>query len=441
MTSIKKTRFNLVSETADGMGFGSRLVQEGYDVRMWIRNADAKSVGDNIVEKVGDFEDLLTDAARDTDVFIFDVSGNGVFADYLRQNGFPVLGGSVQADRLERDREYGADVMQQCGIDVPETVSFNSFDEGIEFVRENPDVRWVYKPSKQLGDLSPSHVSYDAEDLIEMLNNISHDVDIAHPQFELQAFEKGIAFSTELWFQNGDFIEPLTNHTLERKELMNGDIGPSGGCLGNIVWFCGGCKVCETAKQLIDWARREHYHGMLDLNVIVTPKGRVFGLEFTPRFGYDASPTLFWELIRGGLGTFFESAARGRVSMLDLREGFAGAVRVTIPPWPTEKYTAEEGVPIRGLEPKTLDDNTYWYNVKRDDDGNFCTAGAWGIVALLTSHITNPERAIAKAQDFVKDIRLKNKQYRTDLGKQFVKDLETLEAAGVEINMMVGEEK
>lgn len=415
------------------MGFGARLVQEGEDVRMWIRNPDAKSVGDNIVPKVGDFEDLLMDADRSTDIFVFDVSGNGVMADYVKQNGFAVLGGSVLADRLERDRTYGAEVMRDVDIEVPETISFTSFEEAKEFVGDNPDVRWVYKPSKQLGDLSPSHVSYDAEDLIEMLDNIAGDVDIAEPQFELQAFEKGIALSTELWFQNGEFIPPLTNHTLERKELMNEDIGPSGGCLGNICWMCEGCAACDISKQLVPWARKVRYHGMLDLNAIVTKAGRMYGLEFTPRFGYDASPTLLWELVENSLGQFFADAARGQVGSLSCRDGFAGAVRVTIPPWPTERHTAEENVPIRGIEKDVLKNSTYLYNVKENDSG-LCTAGAWGIVALFTGHSSNPMRAVVKPLEVCKGIRLKNKQYRTDLHKRFAEDMEALESAGVSVS-------
>lgn len=432
--TTKSTRFNIVSETSDGLGFAVRLTQEGYPTRMWIRSAEAKSVGDGLVDKVGDIEDMLHDADPQKDIFIFDVSGNGVIADFISHSGFAVLGGSVLADRLERDRTFGAKVMQECGIDVPETKQFKSFEDGIAFVQEHDDVRWVYKPSKQLGDLSPSHVSYDAEDLVEMLMNISNDVDIADPQFELQAFEKGIAFSTELWFQHGEFIEPLTNHTLERKELMNEDIGPSGGCLGNLTWFCGGCIVCEQAKQLTKWARKERYHGMLDLNVIVTKQGRLFGLEFTPRFGYDASPTLLWELIKGGLGSFFADAARGRVSMLDLRDDFAGAVRCTIPPWPSEKYSAEENVPIRGLKPDVQKESTYLYNVKRNDSG-LCTAGAWGIVCLFTHHSSSPQRAVQVPLEYCKELRLKNKQYRTDLHKRFMEDLEALESASVKINV------
>lgn len=434
----KSTRFNIISETSDGLGFAVRLRDEGYPTRIWIRSSDAKTVGDGLVDKVGDLEDMLHGANPETDVFVFDVSGNGVIADYVSSLGYAVLGSSVLADRLERDRTFGARVMTDCGIDVPYTKSFKSFEDGITFVQENPDVRWVYKPSKQLGDLSPSHVSYDAEDLVEMLTNISNEVDIADPQFELQAFEKGIAFSTELWFQHGDFVEPLTNHTLERKELMNGDIGPSGGCLGNVTWFCGGCKVCTQAKQLVPWAKRVGYHGMLDLNVIVTKKGQLFGLEFTPRFGYDASPTLLRQLVKGGLGNFFADAARGQLRMLDLREGFAGAVRVTIPPWPTERYTAEENIPLRGIKRDVLKESTYLYNVKRNDTG-LCTAGAWGIVCLFTAYSSNPQRALQIPLDYCKELRLKNKQYRTDLHKRFAEDMEALEAAGVEINVATKE--
>jgi uncharacterized membrane protein (DUF2068 family) len=65
-----------------------------------------------------------------------------------------------------------------------------------------------------------------------------------------------------------------------------------------------------------------------------------------------------------------------------------------------------------------------------------CTAGAWGIVALFTSHSSDPKRAVDKPLDVVKELRLKNKQYRTDLAKQFSKDLDLLSEAGIELNVM-----
>lgn len=428
---MPETRFNIISESGDGAGFAGRLVDEGYDTRLWIRDADAKSVADNMVEKVGDVEDLVDDAQPDHDIFLLDATGNGLTGDYLRDQGFAVLGGSKLADHLERDRTFGYGVMESCDIRTPETKTFTDFDRAVAFVNTHPDRRWVYKPSKQLGDLSPSHVSYDSHDLIQMLENIQQAVDIADPQFELQAFEEGVALSTELWFSHGQLIEPLTNHTLERKELLNDDIGPSGGCVGNVTYFCQGCKACDLARQLRGWAEVNQYHGMLDLNAIVTAR-RIYGLEFTPRFGYDATPTLLYELVRGGVGPFLEAAARGQIDELDLRDGFAGAVRVSIPPWPSEKYTAEENVPIRGL----VDEHApYWYNVKKDSTGHLVTAGAWGIIGLFTAHSVDARSAVAKPLDVIHELKLKNKQYRTDLHKVFVDDMEKLQTLGVNINV------
>ena len=417
------TRFNFVSETSDGFGFAYQLKQQGEDVRLWIRSSTAKQVGDNLVDKVGDLEDVLVDADPASDIFIFDVSGNGMLADALFRQGFPVLGGSVVADRLERDRIFGAEVMKQCGIDVPKTVTFSDFDKAIEFVGKNEDSRWVYKPSKTLGDLSASHVSYDAEDLIEMLTNVRDEVTIADPQFELQEFVKGIAFSTELWFDDGDLL-PLTNHTLERKELMNGDIGPSGGCTGNVVWFCDGCPVCDVVKQLQPWCRKQRYHGMLDLNVIVAESG-VYGLEFTPRFGYDASPTLLWTLFDGSLGRFLSDAARGQLSAVNTKNGIGGGVRITLPPWPSEKFDAESDVPIRGLG-RGWEDKTFLYNVKQNESG-LCSAGAWGILLLFTGYGKSVESALAEPMKMCEKVRVKNKQYRTDLVETFSKDMRRLE--------------
>jgi len=429
--SQQSTRFRLVSETSDGIGFAVRLDWEGYDVQAWIRSADAKAVGDRLITKVGDIDDLVRDADRERDVFLFDTSGNGLIADALRERGMAVIGGSGLMDRLERDREYGYAVMKECKIDVPETKSFTSFADGIEFVENNPDVRWVYKPSKQLGDLSPSHVSYDSDDLVQMLTNIEMDVDIADPQFELQAFEKGIAMSTELWFQNGEWIQPLTNHTLERKELMNDDIGPSGGCLGNIVWLCEGCAVCDVAKRLVRWCEQNRYHGMLDLNVIVA-KDAVYGLEFTPRCGYDATPTFLWEIVKGGIGEFWADVARGMAHNINLREQtYGSALRLTIPPWPTEKYMAEENVPIRGLDKdKNWQRSTYLYNVKGDKDNELVSAGAWGILLLLTHNASSVRGALRQPLERAKELKIKNKQYRTDLADRFLDDIAKLEAVG-----------
>jgi phosphoribosylamine-glycine ligase len=125
------------------------------------------------------------------------------------------------------------------------------------------------------------------------------------------------------------------------------------------------------------------------------------------------------------LGDFLADIARAQLRQFSVREdGFGAALRVTIPPWPTEKHHAEENVPLRGLP--TSDKHVYYYNVKRNEAG-LASAGAWGILLLLTGFGDTPGRALAQPSKMAKELRIKNRQYRTDLVKAFEADLEKLE--------------
>lgn len=427
-------RFNIISKDGDGVGFAVRLQDEGYDVRVYIDSEPATSVGDGLVPKVGSIHDMLLDAKPENDTFVYDLSGDGLTADHIRHLGFPVIGSCAIADRLERDREFGLKVMETCGdsekssIRVPKSVNFTSFEDAKEYVANNPDEKLVYKPSNLLGDKSPSHVSYNAEDMLQLLENVERDVDMAEPEFVLQEFHKGIAVSSELWF-DGERMLPLCNHTLERKELMNGNIGPSGGCTGNIVWACSGCPLCVEVQKLIPFLKENNYHGPLDLNTIAASDG-IYGLEFTPRFGYDATPTLLWQLIQGDVGHFLDDIARcsyGVTSPQIQHDRFASGLRLTIPPWPSEKFSADSGIPIFGLVSEDIKNDVYLYNVKRGSITELETAGVWGILMLLTSSGKTIEDSFKKPYKMAEDLHVSNKQYRTDLVEQFEEDLVKLD--------------
>jgi phosphoribosylamine-glycine ligase len=165
---------------------------------------------------------------------------------------------------------------------------------------------------------------------------------------------------------------------------------------------------------------------MLDLNVIVA-KDSIYGLEFTPRFGYDATPTFLYEVVTDPLGEFLGDIAHGTLRGVNLAsDNFAGAIRVTIPPWPSERYHAEENIPIRGLT-KGWERNTYLYNVKENEEGDLVSAGAWGILLLLTSSGNSIVSAMRQPLERAKELRIKNKQFRTDLVDRFKEDMKKLE--------------
>jgi hypothetical protein len=155
----------------------------------------------------------------------------------------------------------------------------------------------------------------------------------------------------------------------------------------------------------------------------------VYGLEFTPRFGYDATPTLLWQLISGDVGHFLSDISRrqyGSNSPAIKGGGFGAGLRLTIPPWPTEKYNAEADIPIFGLGANAIKD-TYFYNVKKGDRTALASAGVWGILALFTGSGDSVKKAFKVPQRLAEDIHISNKQYRTDLVEEFEKDLEQLE--------------
>lgn len=417
--------FKFISESGDGMGIALRILEEGNEVSIWIKDDEAHSVGDGLVPKVGLVYDLLSEV-REDDVFVFDTSGHGLLAEYLSSRGIKLLGASAVADKLEHDRAFGTGVMEDAGILVPASHNFTNFDKAIEFAKEAEE-RLVYKPAKQLGEQTMSHVSYDNEDMVKLLENIKKEVNLAEPEFVLQEFVEGVALSSEAWFDGIRFL-PMFNHTLERKESMNDNLGPSGGCTGNVVWACPGCHICDGGiKKMERFLRKERYVGMVDLNAIVTEKGEVYGLEWTPRFGYDATPTLLYELVDGDIGQLFADIARGQYGSATpplRQETFASAVRLTIPPWPSEKFHADEGVPIQGVDEDALR-HTYLYNVKSVEN-ELVSAGAWGILLLFLGRGATLGRSFSKPYEFAKEARIPNKQYRTDLLAQFREDMEKI---------------
>ena len=422
-------RFNIISRDGDGLGFGTRLLAEGNLVRAWIDTEAAHQCHDGLIPKVGLIQEMILDADPAHDVFLFDTSGDGLIADYLRGRGFGVLGACPIADRLERERQFGLDVMTAAGLQIPKSTNFTSFADAKRHVNKNKDKRMVYKPSNLLGLKSPAHVSYNADDLLRLLDSVEKDVPTFKPEFVLQEFVKGIPLSTEIWFDGNGIVKPLSNHTLERKELMNGNLGPSGGCSGNIVWACGDCPICEEMDKIVPFLKENQYHGPIDLNAIVTEDG-IFGLEWTPRFGYDATPTALFGLLSGELGQFIADFSRrqhGYNSPEFVRETFAAGVRISIPPYPAEEHNAESGVPVFGLDSRT---DAYLYNVKRAEDVpvDYVSAGAWGIIALLLGKGDTIAKALNKPYKALEDIKIKDMMYRTDLKDAFKDDYEEIES-------------
>jgi phosphoribosylamine-glycine ligase len=406
-------KFLIMSGGGDGLGIGLRLKQEGNDVAAWIREGQAKSNYDGLLRKVKRWDDFLT---ADT-IVVFDSSGGGRTADRLRARGHFVVTGGSFADQLELDRAVAFEFMQRAGIKLPEYQEFSSFDKAKAYVKKR-DTRLAFKPSGESAKQFGSYLAYDAEDMIEVLDSIGEE-HIGRPEFILQDFVEGTEVSSEGWFNGETFMRPF-NHTIERKHMMDGDLGPSAGCTGNIVWVHEDpTPVMEEGILKMEPILREYnFLGPIDLNTIVNKEG-VWALEFTPRFGYDAFPSLM-ELFESPIGPTLEAIARGsRPTRLPLKNSIASALRLSIPPYPTERYKAPEGIPIRGF---TRSDRAhlYFYDVKLNDKLKLVSTAACGAIVTITGTGDSIIEAMEGPTKLAERAKIADKQYRTDLVSAFV---------------------
>lgn len=416
-------KFLIFSEAGDAMGLAIRLHAEGNEARIFTKDYRADTRGKGLVEH--------TDDAHFGECIVSDCTGSGPILDHLRSYGHRVIGGSSLMDRMESDRGFSDDLMQFYGIKTPDSQSFEDWSEAVEFIKANRKKRWVFKPDGSLSGCIPSYTPSDNEELLEAIDHFKTLLGAGKPQFTLQEFIEGVAVSTEGWFDGYKWIPPF-NHTIERKHLMAGDVGPSGGCTGNVVWACDESDpiVSDGVGRLESFLAKHLYCGPIDLNSIVNEDG-VWGLEFTPRFGYDAFPTLLHGLYQGEFGRFlWECASGDGPARMDVRDGFAAGIRISIPPWPNEKQPAEAGIPIRGIEPEDLLDRVFPYDMQLQD-GKLVTSGGFGIIGVVMGYGETCAGSFRSAYHNLESIKIPDMQYRTDLSSVCSQDLAKLEELAV----------
>lgn len=410
-------KFFMMSKCGEGLGLLEQIQAEGNSCRAYISELEYYSAYDGIIKK-----EKTCNPEKD-EIVIFDSSGHGKEADEYKKRGIKVFGASEFADKLENHRGFGLDFMKKNGIQVPASFRFSKkqFDPAFRFIEDNPNSRYVFKPS---GDL-PSRLTYvgkGPEDLICYMSYVQKNYMDGLDDFVLQKFVEGTIVSSEFWCGPNGFLHP-GNQTVEVKKFLNEDLGPSTGCSGNLVWICDSSRVLDQGilkaeKELIE----NSFVGCIDLNCIFNEDG-VFGLEWTPRFGLDAMPTMI-QLIKGDVGKLIADIVNGQAKEFPARDEFAAGVRLTIPPYPIEPKSEKGdikkiesvspsiGLPV--LMPQRFSDAYYFYEVK-DEDGQLVHSEGTGVIAVVSFADSDCEEAIGKCYEALEEVTIPDKQYRTDL--------------------------
>ncbi len=411
-------RILLVSVAGDGPWFTWILTKEGHDVD-WICASEKDSCA-----LEGIISPPLTRPPDPSayDLIVFDSSSLGDAADAARALT-PVIGSSELADKLEHDRIFGLEAMEEAGIRVPTWESFDTPAAAIAWLKKEQK-RCVLKP---IGD-APSDATYVASDAEDMIHYIETKLSNKVKAFVLQEFVAGVEVSTEAWWTGKEWV--ALNHTLEEKKFMAGGIGPNTGCAGNVVWMPDGPNVLfeQGLAKVAPLLEASGFVGMLDLNTIVT-EGGVYGLEWTPRFGYEGTCNLV-ALLPMGFGEFMASVARGETPTLaQPKARFAATVRISVPPYPSAEFSRRhDNVPICGIDCDHLE-RFVLYDVKCDGD-QLVTGGHYQVIGSPIGLSDSIEGAVAQVEAVIKTLKVPNLQWRNDIACCCRKRYDALERWG-----------
>jgi phosphoribosylamine-glycine ligase len=404
-------RICLASIYFEGAWLAWKLASEGHDVSAVVAEERYAEALKGLVRVMPGSEVYSANAY---DMVVFDTSGMGKEAEQARKET-PTIGNSALADTLEEDRVWALAFMQKCGLQVSPWEAFNDPSDAIRYIKQKK-TRMVFKPVGEQDDKATTYCSRSAEDMLAYFDVLFRTAKVS--EFILQDYVEGTEVSLEVYINETGYY--ALNATLETKKLMNGDVGPNTGCSGSLCWmiekepplFQKGLKKCIEPLQQMG------YVGPLDLNTIVNDSG-CWALEFTPRFGYDAT-ALLTRLLPVSFGDFLHAIASGSpVPDLTPKHSFCASARLSIPPYPSDALPPKfykAGVPINGLTEKNLD-KFFIYDVRKraEDSDDLETAGLCGWIGSPLAVGETPGAAFEGVYNMLKEVRVPNGQYRTDV--------------------------
>lgn len=409
----------LCSEKGDGAWFVWVLKHEGHDVD-WVCK-DEKYAG----SLSGIIPPPLKRAPKPAayDLVVFDASGMGEAADRARVDT-PTIGNSSFADRLEEDRVFGIEFMEQAGIRVPDWEAFDSRDSAIAWLQKTHK-RTVLKPIGDVENKGLTYVSKNDADMVRFIENLPSAI----KGFVLQEFIEGVEVSTEAWWTGSEWV--ALNHTLEEKKFMAGGVGPNTGCAGNVVWMPARRNAIfeqglEKAGKLLG---ESGFVGPVDLNTIVT-EGDIYGLEWTPRFGYEGTCNLT-RLLPMPFGEFMYQVAIGKAPALAVpKTMFAATIRLSVPPYPnTETSRTRNRVPIKGIDLEQLD-SFVLYDAVLNEEGEMETEGNYNAIGSPIAVAGSIADAFDNVKSYIKRLDIPDLQWRIDVPEAVAKRYGTLLVQG-----------
>jgi len=412
----------IATETWDGLGLAMLMERQGTNVLMAYQHkeledkkdkAAADQCGDGLVERMPLERAMKLYTGGDA-LWQFDNNALPEEADALRKKGATVIGTSAFSAKLEKDRDYAAELAEDVGLAVPETEEFSDTEAAIAYLEKHPDTAYVCKAEG--GDADQTFVPLPSDpDAVanEMVRGYLAALEEADQKDRAKTFilqeriSGGLELNVEVWAHQGKALVAFVD--LESKRRLTGDLGELVGCSQDLVF-----QIPTTAplvKRVLSpyLKRREFkdYVGSLDANVIVKG-GKFYFLEHCCRWGFNSTPTTFYGLGRVPMADALTAWVKGE----DCRRAFTHQYATSLSLFASEH---ESGFPV--IVPRQTLESFCPYALRAAEDGSFGMVGggrAWYSVGALVAAAPQARAAAKRCLDLAAGVTYPNKGFRTD---------------------------
>ena len=331
-------------------------------------------------------------------------------SDSLRKEGVLVVGPSSEGAKLEGDKVYAKEFMNEFNIPTGGYIALKTqvdLDRALEDDRFiNP---YVFK-YRYLAGGKGVLVSKDKDEVKSFSKKYLNDQSVqAYLEEPLHGWELSCICLVN---ESGYEICPILQ---DHKRLKDGDEGPNTGGMG----VAGPLKVDaqlmsqieeDIVKPSVEGIKRRDilFRGVLYIGVMVTDEGpRV--LEYNVRFG-DPEAQLIFPLVKSDWGESLYKLAQGESFKLTHSNQYACAVVLAAKGYPE---APKKGAFIKGLDKVDAKD-FYHAGTRLGEDSVFKVNG--GRVLNVLGFGDSLKEAIEKAYENVVRIQFDGMQKRTDIG-------------------------
>jgi phosphoribosylamine--glycine ligase len=335
-------------------------------------------------------------------------------SDYLRERGILVFGPDSEGAKLEGDKIFAKDFMQEFGIPTG-TYTKVSNSKSLEkaFEKHSEDPFYVFK-YKDLAGGKGVLVSSSKDEIRDFAKSFG----VTDDQAEVVGYLEEPLEGWELSYicivgDEGYQVCPILQ---DHKRLKDGDIGPNTGGMG----VAGPLKLdAALEKEIVDTMvlptlkgiedRDILYRGVVYLGVMVTDKGPKL-LEYNVRFG-DPEAQLIFPLVESDWFETFKSVSMGQEFSIKQSANYGCCIVLASEGYPDSPI---KGAEISGLE--KLEEANICHAGTKKVDGKWNVNGGRVLNVLEISKTLG--EAIEGADLKASKLDFKGMQKRTDIGSK-----------------------